>query len=86
MACDPRPMVVRDDRHLVPPQSRLSPGERLASDSQATHSTRLTVLFKGREEWATWTLELLADLRHEKPFDIWWKHSKLEHAPALPTR
>lgn len=44
-------------------------------------TVRLTVLFKGREEWATWDVGATADLRHEKPFDIYtWKHSKLEYA------
>ena len=47
-------------------------------------TVRLTVLFKGREEWATWDVAATITPRHQEPFDVYeWKHSKLEYALYL---
>jgi hypothetical protein len=44
-------------------------------------TVRLTVLFKGREEWATWDVLAAAEVEDAAPFDIYtWKHSNIEHA------
>jgi hypothetical protein len=49
-------------------------------------TVRLTALFKGREEWATWDVDATAEQHHEPPFDVYeWKHSTLEYELRINT-